>query len=152
MPANEEIRLITSLESAALQPVLVASLDEGYKLIQTLWDEYVSGKARFNSGGAALYGIYDAGGDLIAIGGVHRDPYLDRADIGRIRHVYVMPEQRRTGVGRRLMTALISHARENFAYLTLRTLTAHGDEFYVSLGFSREPRFDQATHWLTLDA
>lgn len=149
---REEIRPLLFLTEAELQPILAASLDEGYKLIQTLWDEYVSGKARFNSGGAVLYGVYDAGGDLIAIGGVHRDPYLDRADIGRIRHVYVMPEQRRTGVGRRLMTALIGHARENFAYLTLRTLTAHGDEFYVSLGFSREPRFEHATHWLSLES
>jgi GNAT superfamily N-acetyltransferase len=112
MTPSGEIRLITSLEYGALQPVLAASLDEGYKFIQTLWDEYMSSKTRFDSGGAALYGVYDAGGDLIAIGGVHRDPYLNRDDIGRIRHIYVMPEQRRIGVGRRPMTALIGHSRK----------------------------------------
>lgn len=148
--ATEAIRPVLSLTEEALQPILAASLNEGYKFIQTLWDEYVSGKARFDAAGAALYGVYKDG-TLAAIGGVHRDPYLDRPDIGRIRHVYVMPEDRRTGVGRRLMTALINHSRENFAFLTLRTPTAHADAFYVSLGFSREPRFEQATHWLSLE-
>ena len=147
---NEEIRPIVNLTEEALRLILAASLDEGYKLAQTLWDEYVSGKTRFDSDGAVLYGIY-ADGELVAVGGVHRDPYLDRPDIGRIRHVYVMPVLRRTGVGRRLMAALIDHSREHFAYLTLRTPTAHADEFYVSLGFSREPRFENATHWLSLD-
>lgn len=147
---SEVIRPISFLTEAELQPLLVTSLDEGYELVQTLWDEYVSGKARFDSGGAVLYGIY-VDSALIAVGGVHRDPYLDRADIGRIRHVYVMPEYRRAGVGRRLIAALIDHARESFAFLTLRTLTAHADAFYVSLGFSREPRFEHATHWLSLE-
>lgn len=147
---REEICPILSLSQDELQPLLTSSLDEGYKLIQTLWDEYLSGKARFDSDGAALYGVY-ADETLVAIGGVHRDPYLVQPDIGRIRHVYVMPEDRRTGVGRRLMTALINHSRGNFAFLTLRTPTEHADAFYVSLGFSREPRFEHATHWLSLE-
>lgn len=150
MAENEVVRPVLSLTEEALQPILAASIIENYKFIQTLWDEYVSGKTRFDAGGAALYGVY-MGGVLVAIGGIHRDPYLNRPDIGRIRHVYVMPEQRRTGVGRRLMATLISHSRENFAFLTLRTPTAHADAFYVSLGFSREPRFEQATHWLALE-
>ena len=149
MAANQETRLITLLTQATLQPILAASLNEGYKLIQTLWDEYASGKTRFDTDGAALYGIY-ADEALVAIGGVHRDPYLDRPDVGRIRHVYVMPDLRRNGVGRQLMAALIDHSREHFTFLTLRTPTAHADAFYVSLGFSREPRFDHATHWLPL--
>ena len=148
---RKDIRPVLSLKQDELQPLLVSSLDEGYKLIQTLWDEYVSGKARFDADGAVLYGIY-VDGALVAIGGVHRDPYLNRPDIGRIRHVYVMPEVRRTGVGWRLMAALIDHSRDHFAFLTLRTLTAHGDAFYVSLGFSREPCFEHATHWLSLES
>jgi GNAT superfamily N-acetyltransferase len=146
----EEIRPLLDLVDDDLNAVLPASLDEGYKFIRTLREEYISGKARFDSDGAALYGVY-IDGNLVAIGGVHRDPYLDRPDVGRIRHVYVMPEQRRTGVGRRLMAALIDHSRQNFAFLTLRTPTAHADAFYVSLGFNREPRFEHATHWLQLD-
>ena len=148
---REEIRHVLSLTEAELQPILAASLDEGYKFIQTLWDEYISGKTRFDADGAALIGVY-VDGTLAAIGGVHRDPYLGQPDIGRIRHVYVMPDLRRTGVGRRLMAALIGHSRENFAFLTLRTPTAHADAFYVSLGFSREPRFEHATHWLSLES
>lgn len=147
---SEEIRPVLSLAQHELQPLLASSLEEGYKFVQTLWDEYASGKTRFDSIGAALYGVY-ADGTLVAVGGVHRDPYLDRPDIGRIRHVYVMPKLRRSGVGRRLMSALIAHSHDYFEILTLRTAMANADAFYVSLGFSREPRFDHATHWLSLE-
>ena len=64
--------------------------------------------------------------------------------------MYVLPAYRRQALGAELMLALIKHARENFETLTLRTLTAHGDAFYKSLGFSDEPRFKDATHWLQL--
>lgn len=144
-----EVRPITRLSRDDLQPLLEASLAEGYDFVQQLWEEYQSGVNRFDAGGAALLGVYD-GDVMIAIGGVHPDPYLQQAEIGRIRHVYVLPQQRRAKVGRALMLGLIDHARAHFRVLTLRTLTAHGDAFYVTLGFSREPRFEQATHWLTL--
>jgi GNAT superfamily N-acetyltransferase len=147
--ANSTVEPITALKRAALEPLLDASLSEGYDFIQTLWDEYESGKNRFDTSGAGLYGI-SADGALIAVGGVHTDPYLGRADIGRIRHVYVMPADRRGGIGKALMAALVDHARASYAYLTLRTLTAHGDAFYSAIGFSREPRFEHATHWMQL--
>lgn len=148
MPAAD-VRVIASLSLTALEPTLRASLDEGYSFIQQLWDEYQSGVNRFDAPGAALLGV-DQADALIAIGGVHPDPYLQRHDIGRVRHVYVLPQHRRAKIGGLLMSALIDHSRDHFAFLTLRTLTAHGDAFYTALGFSREPRFEQATHWMAL--
>lgn len=143
------LRSIDSLTLDALQPILRASLDEGYHFIQQLWDEYQSGINRFDGEGAVLMGLYRSQ-TMAAIGGVHPDPYLQRRDIGRVRHVYVLPEHRRAKIGGLLMSALIDHSHDHFAFLTLRTLTAHGDAFYSALGFSREPRFEQATHWLAL--
>ncbi|MFN8529710.1 MAG: GNAT family N-acetyltransferase [Anaerolineae bacterium] len=132
-----------------LEPLLQTSLDEGYTFLQRLWDEYQSGLSRFDDSGAALIGVYDTQ-QLIAIGGIHRDPYLNQPEIGRIQHVYVLPAYRRTGIGRRLVAALIAQARAQFTVLTLRTLTSHGDAFYQSLGFSAEPPYADATHWMRL--
>lgn len=151
-PVNKQrIQAIAPLIEADLQPLLQFSLDEGYNFIQKLLDEYTSGVNRFDTPGAALLAVYD-NDYLIGIGGVHRDPYLDRADIGRIRHVYVLPDYRRDGVGKRLMNALIDYARSHFHTLTLRTPTAHANAFYRAIGFSVEPRFADATHWMTLNA
>lgn len=143
------IQNLDILEAETFQPLLDASIGEGYTFVQKLWDEYQDGTNRFNQPGAVLLSVYE-GEQLIGVGGVHPDPYLKQGNVGRIRHVYVMPTHRRSGVGRRLMNALIEHARQSFEFLTLRTHTAHADAFYVALGFSREPRFAEATHWLEL--
>jgi GNAT superfamily N-acetyltransferase len=148
MPAVQ-IHPIQELQSQAWQTLLKTSLDEGYDFIQKLCDEYETGTNRFDAPGAALLGVY-LNDELIAVGGVHPDPYLQTTTVGRVRHVYVLPEYRRQGVGRELMLALIQHARAHFEILTLRTPTAHGNSFYKSLGFTDEPRFENATHWLHL--
>lgn len=148
------IQPVTTLTLAPLQPLLNASLIEGYDFVERLWREYDTGINRFNRGGAVLMGGYDgdtASAALIAIGGVQMDPYEQQATIGRIRHVYVMPDYRRLGVGRRLLQALIDHAYGHYQTLTLRTRTDHGHAFYTSLGFSAELRYADATHWLDIE-
>lgn len=144
-----QIHPIQKLQPEAWQTLLKASLDEGYDFIQKLCDDYEAGTNRFDAPGAILLGIY-LNDQLIAVGGIHPDPYLQITTVGRVRHVYVLPEYRRRGIGKELMLALIRHARKNFGTLTLRTPTAHGNSFYKSLGFTDEPRFKDATHWLHL--
>jgi GNAT superfamily N-acetyltransferase len=144
-----QIRPIDALHSQAWQNLLKISHEEGYDFVQKLYDEYDAGTNRFDAQGAILLGAYLAN-ELLAVGGVHPDPYLQTAAVGRIRHVYVLPDYRRKGIGRDLVLALIQHARTHFDTLTLRTLTEHGDGFYKSLGFSNEARFDNATHWMKL--
>lgn len=140
---------LTDLDTEVLKPLLDESLSEGYRFVQTLHDEHLSGANRFDTPGAALLGIYQHG-QMIAIGGIHQDPYLQRTDIGRIRHVYVLNAYRRHGVGRLLLDTLVEKAREHFSLLTLRTNTAAAAAFYEAIGFSSEPRFPDATHWLEL--
>jgi GNAT superfamily N-acetyltransferase len=144
-----QIHPIQELQPQAWQMLLKTSLDEGYDFIQKLCDEYATGTNRFDAPGAILLGA-SLNDELIAVGGVHSDPYLQTTTIGRVRHVYVLPEYRRQGLGKELMLALIQHARTHFETLTLRTPTAHGDSFYKSLGLTDEPRFENATHWLRL--
>lgn len=149
-PDALNIRRVELADSRDLQPLLQYSLSEGYDFIHKLWTEYQSGVNRFDSPGAALLAGY-LGEQLIAVGGVHPDPYLGQPTIGRVRHVYVLPSHRRAGAGRQLLAALIEQARSHFDTLTLRTNTAHGDAFYRAIGFDTEPRFADATHWMQLD-
>lgn len=146
-----ELRPLTLTSAADLEPLLAVSRDEGYTFVQRLWDEYQRDIERFTGPGALLLGGFVAGG-LVAVGGVCRDRYLQDPAIGRIQHVYVLPDQRRAGIGAQLVRALIGHGRGQFATLTLRTLTDHGAAFYQTLGFSAGTRYDQATHWLDLTA
>src|SRR5690349_19502347 len=120
--AEITVRPVENLMLSDLRPLLDESLAEGYGFIQKLWDEYESGVNRFDTGGAILLGAFD-GQRLVGVGGVQRDPYLKRDDVGRIRHLYVLAAYRRQGVGKRLLEALIDHAQAHFTLLTLRTQT-----------------------------
>lgn len=144
-----ELRPLALQSAVDLEPLLSVSRDEGYTFVQRLWDEYERGQERFDGPGALLLGGFGSGG-LVAVGGVCRDRYLQDPAIGRIQHVYVLPDQRRAGSGAQLVRALIDHAGRHFTTLTLRTLTDQGAAFYQALGFSAEARYDQATHWLDL--
>lgn len=144
-----EIRPITDLRLDELQLLLDESLQEGFGFIERLWQDYASGANRFATDGAILLGVYDDD-RLIGIGGVHPDPYLNRPDVGRIRHVYILSAYRRRGVGKLLMEALITHARTHFDLLTLRTLTPSAAAFYEALGFDNQPTVAEATHTLRL--
>ena len=141
------IQKLTQLAIEEFQPLIDASTAEGYTFVQKLWDEYQSGENTFADSGAQLLGAYQDN-QLIAVGGVHPDPYLGLSTFGRIRHVYVLPRYRRSGIGKRLVRALIANTSGCFTTFTLRTMTEHGDAFYKALGFSDAPRFADATHWL----
>lgn len=143
------IQPLTDLNNDVLQKLLTNSLDEGYTFVQTLLDQYLSGKVTFTEDESLLLSA-KSDDELIGVGGIHPDPYLIDSSIGRIRHVYVLPEYRRSGIGRQLVESLLEHARRHYSSVTLRTLTTHGDAFYKSLGFSDTARFDQATHWIEI--
>lgn len=143
------IRPINALSLQELKPLLDESLSEGYEFVQRLWNEYENGVLRFDGTGEALLGVYQDD-RLIAIGGLHRDPYLNDAAIGRIRHVYVLNTYRGHGIGRRLLDALIDTAKAHYHTLTLRTLTPDAVAFYNAIGFENTPQYQNATHWLEL--
>jgi GNAT superfamily N-acetyltransferase len=130
--------------------MLAESRQQGFKFVDTLVDDYATGKNRFQQPGEALFALFD-GAQLIAIGGLNRDPYGDDPRVGRIRHVYVLAAYRGQGLGKRLMERLIAEAHPYFRRLTLRTFTEDADRFYRALGFQTEPAIEHATHRLELD-
>lgn len=146
---NIQITEQTTLPLTELIPLLKISQEEGFEFIERLIQEYQNGVNRFDKSGEALFTIHD-NQTLIAIGGINQDPYLPDTATGRIRHIYVLPAYRRQGIGKLLMSALITHAKGNFQALTLRTFTPQADQFYRHLGFKPEIQSEFATHILRL--
>ena len=117
-------------------------------MIERLRREWVAGLNRFDREGEILVGAFRRD-QLVGVGGLNRDPYVEDPAVGRIRHVYVLNEERRRAVGRGLIACLIKGADEHFNLVRLRT--GRASAFYDSLGFAPtdEPN---ATHQLTLPA
>jgi GNAT superfamily N-acetyltransferase len=133
-----------------LQPLLQESREQGFDFLHWLVNDFAGGKNRFELPGEALFAIYD-GLEMIAIGGLNRDPYRLEESVGRVRRVYVLTKWRRRGIGRKLMDQIIAEARLYFQLLTLRTFDEPADKFYRALGFQTEPEIQGASHYLKLD-
>ena len=138
------MRRLASSDVDALRTLAAASEAEGFRFLARFVRELADGTVTLGERQDYFLGVFDHG-ELLAVGGVTPDPYTDRRDTGRIRHVYVAPSFRRTGIGRMLMAALEEHACSSYAVLRLRTDTAAAAQFYEALGYERtsEPN---ATH------
>jgi GNAT superfamily N-acetyltransferase len=123
--------------------------EEGYSFIQTLVEEWVTGSNRFDAPGEVLCGYLDQG-VLVAVGGLNCDPFAGRADVGRIRRVYVRQAWRNKGIGRALMTTLVDEARKHFRCVRLRAENSGAARLYESMGFAPIAS-PHATHLLFLD-
>jgi hypothetical protein len=148
MAMLEVIRL-DQLPVHDLQPLLEEALKQGFGFLDRLVAEYVAGVNQFQGPGEALFGVYHEQ-QLIAIGGLNRDPYSEQGAMGRVRHVYVLTAWRHQGIGKQLLARIIQEARPHFRVLTLRTLSHQAADFYQAVGFSTEPEIDSATHHLRL--
>jgi GNAT superfamily N-acetyltransferase len=140
-----DIRVLDPFPAAAVEALAQESTREGFRFVRRLVDEHASGQVRFDGPGEVLLGVF-AGAELVAVGGVTRDPYGGEANVGRVRHVYVRPDRRRRGVGERLLAALEAHARGHFTALVLRTDTTAAAGFYAALGYRALPPGGTATH------
>jgi GNAT superfamily N-acetyltransferase len=135
------ITRITSLDLAQIQPLLTASQREGFRFLERLCDDWVSGTNRFDRPGEALFGLF-ADSELIGVGGINRQDELT----GRLRRFYILPSFRRQGLGRRLLTHILNHAAGHFRSVVLRTKTETADLFYRGCGFAHVRGVADATH------
>jgi GNAT superfamily N-acetyltransferase len=71
--------------------------------------------------------------------------------VGRVRHLYVLTEFRRLGIGRQLVQAVVASAQSRFGSLRLRTETLEAAAFYERLGFRRRVGVPDCTHTLELE-
>lgn len=92
---------------------------------------------------ASVFGVFGMG-DLVAIGAQTADEYDPSPDHRRLRHFYVHPDARRTGIGRTLAGTLIQEAFQLAPYLHLRATHDLSRAFWDAMGFERVDRPDRS--------
>lgn len=144
-----EIIQITDLNLDSLHPLAIEAQSEGYNfIVRTIYD-WNSKVNDFSKKGERLFGILISD-NLIGIGGLNVDPFVNNPKIGRIRHIYISQKFRRKGYASLLMRKLIKIARKYFELLRLYTDNPIASSFYKSLGFVESNSF-KVTHILNLD-
>ncbi|WP_026562717.1 GNAT family N-acetyltransferase [Bacillus sp. J37] len=141
---------INNLFSYDLNILIKQSKEEGFRFIERLVNDYKNGANTFNNSGEALFGVFNEKEELIAIGGLNKDPYSQKPYIGRLRRFYVTKEYRRNGIGSLLIKRIINEAVEYYNTLVLHTDTKQADHFYSSLGFLKEDLYPNSTHFIKL--
>lgn len=144
MATDYTVQPIDLSDGDALKGLAAEARAEGYRFVDRLIDDWESGRNRFSEPGEKLLGVF-AGGDLVAVGGLNRDPYVQRENVGRLRHIYVHPRCRRLGIGKLLVAALLKGLSRQFWKVCLRTDTAIASLFYEACGF-RPSDESEATH------
>lgn len=145
-----EIKQIENLLAIDLAHLVKESKKEGFRFLERLIDEYKDGTNSFNKPGEFIYGVYNAHGIVVAIGGLNIDPFTENQSIGRLRRFYVAADYRRKGIGALLLNEIISDAKRYYHVLVLNTDTERADRFYTSFGFCKEDKFKNSTHYLYL--
>lgn len=109
---------------------------EKFGMVNRLISDFRDGSNTFSKDGESLW-ILAEDSHTIAVGGVNVDPYFDLPTVGRIRHLYVHPQYRRTGVGRKLLQSIEHSGMGHFEVFQLFTGDAVASRFYEALGYSR---------------
>jgi len=139
---------IDELENYDIETVRYESDKEGYNHINRLSAEYNSGENRFDKIGEKLVGFV-LDDEVVAVCGLNIEPTNNR--LGRIRRLYVLPENRRRGIGTELVKYLIKHAEQYFQSVVVNIGDLSVDNFYKPIGFRSIMNNDSYTHILVLD-
>jgi GNAT superfamily N-acetyltransferase len=142
------------LPVAGMNDLAAEARSQGYRFLERLEREWSTGANRFSGPGEALYAAFvrstqDAPGQLIAVAGLNRDPFLDDPGICRLRRVYVRAAWRDQGIGRALIAFILADARSHFRSIRLRAENHDAARLYERLGFEPIPDAN-ATHILHL--
>lgn len=141
----------TGPPGGALEALVAESEQQGLRFVRRLVDEWTSGANRFDRPGEALF-IARGDGHVVGVCGLNVDPYAADPSVGRVRHLYVRVADRRRGVGRQLVAAVIDAARGRFARLGLSTVNAAAAQLYERMGFRRTADVAGCTHVMELEA
>lgn len=142
-PADIALARLATLDAAS-EPLRRDGERHGVDFVRRLFADWTSGTNRFDRPGERLLGAWH-GAHLVGVGGLNRDPYALREDIGRLRHVYVLAAHRRLGIGAVLVRALLREAEGHFRVVRLRAASAEAAAFYRRLGF-RDAAEPNVTH------
>jgi N-acetylglutamate synthase-like GNAT family acetyltransferase len=136
------IRKLT--EKDELSHLVDQAESQGHRFVRRLVDEITNGENRFDQPGEALF-VAEQDGRICGVCGLNRDPYSNRPNTSRLRHLFIDPNCRGQGVGTALVEACLSVAEENSDLIVLRTHCGDASSFYTKLGFQRSS-LPGATH------
>jgi GNAT superfamily N-acetyltransferase len=136
-----KLQRVTEELPAGFDALRAEARAEGYLFVERLATDWLSGTTRFDREGEALLAAR-VNGVLAAVGGLTIEPVVP--DALRMRRFYVRLGYRRSGIGRRLATALLERARSANGLVTVNAAPASA-AFWESLGFVPDAR-DGHTH------
>ena len=131
-----------------LEQLVDTAIAEGHTFVRKTEDEWLSGDNRFDQPGEGFF-VARANGAIVGICGLNIDPFARDPSVGRLRHLYVHPDRRGEGVGRRLVDACLALAHGSFDRVRVRTFDPEAAAFYLSVGLVRLSEAD-ATHGIAL--
>src|ERR1700678_3620791 len=99
---------VRELELQVLAELRAESVREGWRFIERLCADWVSGANRFDAPGEALF-LALADGQVVGVCGLNHDPYARDSLTGRVRRLYVAQGHRRHGVGRTLLETVVAY-------------------------------------------
>lgn len=108
--ANVLVTRVRNLIVDEVYPLVLESEKEGFRFVRRLYDEHVSGTNRFDGDREVLF-IARHSNQIVGICGLNQDPYSQFNNVGRVRRLYVHPDFRKHGVGRRLVSNVILEAK-----------------------------------------
>ena len=133
--ASSTIRFLNTADLKAVEGLASVAKSEGFRFLDRLLNELEAQTLELDAAdNFYLCVVHDD--EIVGIGGVTHDPYADGPAVGRIRHVYIHPAHRRSGLGRLLIRKIETHARDAYSVLRLRTDTPGGARFYEALGYA----------------
>ena len=135
------LQRVTTELPAGFDALRAEARAEGYRFVERLTNDWISLTARFDRDGEALLAVR-VNGVLAGIGGLTIDPVV--LDALRMRRFYVRLAYRRSGIGRKMATALLEPARSAGGLVTVNAAPA-STAFWESLGFAADAR-DGHTH------
>ena len=150
MLSNICIQRVVNLPMDIHQELSIASSREGFPSINWLIDEWTNGKNTFSLPGESFYEAR-VNGRLVGVCGLNLDPYGTDLSLGRLRRLYVLPELRRKGVGRLLVSRVLKDAHGHFKVVRLMTLDNHSALFFEALGFSKVIGEERVSHTIQLN-
>lgn len=131
---NWEVRRWTAARCPEIADLEAAATTEGHSFVERTRHEWEAGINRFDESGEVFFVAVDRG-RTVGMCGLNRDPYLDDSSVGRLRHLYIGPTHRRSGIAECLVERCLSSAAESFKCVRLRTSNPAADALYRSLGF-----------------
>lgn len=140
-----DIRILTAEDASAWRSVRLEALENDPEAFgasieahHRLTDDEIRGRVMLDISNKFVLGAF-VHGELVGTAGFVREPGLKERHKGRVWGVYLRSSHRGTGVGRRMMTLLLEHARKiegleqiNISVATTQTAAM---ALYRSLGF-----------------